>query len=100
MCELVHTSERKSNASSNLVNRAPLGLGGAQLRRTSMKRLLAIVALGTVLAAPAFAQQVPNGRQDAQTWSSRVHPYAADFYARPGNENKNLNSDRQLGGDR
>jgi hypothetical protein len=65
-----------------------------------MRKLLAIVALGTVFAAPAFAQQFPNGRPDAQTWSSRVHPYAADYYARPGNENKNLNPDRQLGGDR
>jgi hypothetical protein len=65
-----------------------------------MKKLFAIVAFGTVFAAPAFAQQVPNGRQDAQPWSSRVHPYAADYYARSGNENKNLNPDRQLGGDR
>jgi hypothetical protein len=100
MCELVHTWGRKSNAFSHRVNRAPLGLGGAQLRRISMKKLLAIVAVGTAFAAPAFAQQAPNARPDAQTWSSRVHVYAPDYYARPGNENKNLNSDRQLGGDR
>jgi hypothetical protein len=65
-----------------------------------MKKLLAILALGTVFAAPAFAQQAPNARQDDQTWSSRVHVYAPDHYARPGNQNRNLHSDFQLGGDR
>jgi hypothetical protein len=68
----------------------------------SLKKLLVVVALGTVLAAPAFAQQAPNARQDAQIpqWSSRVHVYAPDYYARPRSENKNLNPDFQLGGDR
>jgi hypothetical protein len=65
-----------------------------------MKKLLAILALGTVFAAPAFAQQAPNARQDNQTWSSRVHVYAPDHYAPPGNRNKSLNADFQLGGDR
>jgi opacity protein-like surface antigen len=68
-----------------------------------MKKFLAIVALGTVLAAPAFAQQAPNGRQDAQTsagqWSSRVHTYAPDHYTAPRYEyNNNTNPDFQLGG--
>jgi Ni/Co efflux regulator RcnB len=76
-----------------------------QLRRIimehSMKKLLSIVALGTVLAAPAFAQQAPSARQDAQTWSSRVHPYAAEHYTRPQYEyNSNSNPDFQLGGSR
>jgi hypothetical protein len=30
-----------------------------------MKKLLVIVALGTVLAVPAFAQQAPNAPQEA-----------------------------------
>jgi Ni/Co efflux regulator RcnB len=65
-----------------------------------MKKLLAILALSTVFAAPAFAQQAPNARQDDQTWSSRVHVYTPDHYAPPGNANKNLHPDFQLGGDR
>jgi hypothetical protein len=68
-----------------------------------MKKLLAIIALGTVLAAPAFAQQAPNARQDAQRsgseWSSRVHSYAPDHYSPPRYEyNNNANPDFQLGG--
>jgi opacity protein-like surface antigen len=66
-----------------------------------MTKLLAIVTLGTVLAAPAFAQQAPNPRQDAQAteWSSRVHVYAPEYFAgRRGNAN--VNPDFQLGGGR
>jgi hypothetical protein len=68
-----------------------------------MKKFLAIVALGTVIAAPAFAQSAPSARQDNRTFhqqsSSRVHPYAADRYTAPGYEyNNNLNPDFQLGG--
>jgi hypothetical protein len=63
-----------------------------------MKKLLVIVALGTVLAAPAFAQQAPNTRHDAQTshqqWSSRVHVYAPDYYE-AWHGNQNLNPDFQ-----
>ena len=49
----------------------------------SMKILLAVVALGTVLAAPAFAQTT-NTRQDPQTSrrSSRVPVQAPDNYVR------------------
>jgi hypothetical protein len=65
-----------------------------------MKKLIAMLALGTLFASPAFAQQALNARQDDQTWASRVHVYAPDHYARPGNQNKNLHSDFQLGGDR
>jgi hypothetical protein len=42
----------------------------------SMKTLLAIVALGAVLAAPAFARQTQvqaqDARRDAQTYSHRT----------------------------
>jgi hypothetical protein len=70
-----------------------------------MRKFLAIVALGTVLAAPAFAQQA-NGRQEYRTFqnqsSSRVHPYAADRYntATQYENNNNANPDFQLGGER
>ena len=60
----------------------------------SMKILLATVALGAVLAVPAFAQ-APNSRQEAQTsrqgWSSRVHVYTV------WHGNPNANPDFQLG---
>jgi hypothetical protein len=60
-----------------------------------MKIVLAIVALGSVLAAPAFAQQAPTVRQD---WSSRVHVYAPEHYApRHDARNANANPDYQLG---
>jgi hypothetical protein len=64
----------------------------------SINKLLVIVALGTVLAAPAFAQ-VANGRRDVQAprqdWSSRVHVYAPDYY-QPHYGNQNTNPDFQL----
>ena len=67
----------------------------------STKRLLVIAALGTLLAAPAFAQQAPNARRDAQAprldWSSRVHVYAPDYYV-PQYGNPNTNPDFQLNG--
>jgi hypothetical protein len=67
----------------------------------STKKLLVIAALGTVLAAPAFAQQAPNAHRDAQAprldWSSRVHVYAPDYYV-PHYGNPNANPDFQLNG--
>jgi hypothetical protein len=64
-----------------------------------MKTLLAVALCG-VLAGPAFAQQGHVSRQDpGSSWSSRVHPYAADRYAAPQYEhNNNENPDFQLGG--
>jgi Ni/Co efflux regulator RcnB len=66
----------------------------------SMKKLLVIVALATVLPAPAFAQQASNARRDAQTsrqqWSSRVHVYAPDYYE-AWHGNRNLDPDFQSG---
>jgi hypothetical protein len=58
-----------------------------------MERILAIAAVGTVLASPAFAQQAPSARQD---WTSRVHVYVPEYYA-PRHESRNLNPDYQLG---
>jgi hypothetical protein len=68
----------------------------------SMKKLLAIVAVGTVLAGSAFAQQAQS-TQRARTahphYSTRVQPYEPDVYQRPRYEyNNNLNPDFQLGG--
>jgi hypothetical protein len=58
-----------------------------------MKALLvALVALGTVVAASASAQA--SHRQ----WSSRVHVYAAGHYQRHQVQNNNTNPDFQLGG--
>jgi hypothetical protein len=73
---------------------ADLASGGATTQETVMERILAIAAVGTLLAAPAFGQQVPNTRQD---WSSRVHVYAPEYYA-PRHESRNPNPDYQLGG--
>jgi hypothetical protein len=70
----------------------------------SMKKFFAIVALGTVLAAPAFAQQAPSAHQAGRTahpqYTTRVHPYEPEVYQRPRYENNNLNPDFQLGGER
>ncbi len=67
-----------------------------------MKKLLALVALGTLLAAPAFAQSPRDAytRGLHQHRSSAVHPYAAGrYYSAPGYEyNNNENPDFQLGG--
>jgi hypothetical protein len=69
----------------------------------STKKFLVIAALGTVLAAPAFAQQAPNARRDTQAphreWSSRVHVYAPEFY-QPQYGNQNADPDFQLSGTR
>jgi hypothetical protein len=79
---------------------ADLAQSAPQLRRTVMKKLLAIAALGAALAAPAFAQ-APNTRDESARadWSSRVHVYAPETYAR-SRGNTNTNPDYQLGGDR
>jgi opacity protein-like surface antigen len=70
----------------------------------SMKKLIAIVALGTVLATPAFAQQAPDSSQGIRGWqlqgTGRVHPYAAEHYQRHQQGNSNMNPDFQLGGER
>ena len=63
-----------------------------------MKNLLAIVALGTVFAAPAFAQQAPI-RGDVQVSHPAVHVYAADYYE-ARHEGQSFNPDRQLNGNR
>jgi hypothetical protein len=103
-CEPVHTALQHCGAFSHaLIPRADLVQAAAQPRRTVMQhsmKLLAVVVVASVIAAPAFAQ-VQNGRDDGARagWSSRVHVYAPEFYARP-NGNDNTNPDYQLGGGR
>jgi hypothetical protein len=63
-----------------------------------MKKLLVLVALGTIIAAPAFAQREPNTDHRArspQHQRSTVPP-GGIYYER----NNNANPDFQLGGDR
>jgi hypothetical protein len=63
----------------------------------SMKKLLVLAALGTVLASPAFAQH-DQGTQEraAQRHRSTVPPGGIYYYERNGN----TNPDFQLGGSR
>ena len=63
-----------------------------------MKKLLVIVALGTVFAAPAFAQQA-SIRGDVQVSHPMVHVYAIDHYE-ARHEGQSINPDRQLGSNR
>jgi hypothetical protein len=85
--------ESETNASLTIANRSH-----------AMKKLLALVLLGGVLATPALAQSVPYNRYDVrpshQTRSQRVHPYDAERYqGQPSNND--LNGDFQLrGGER
>ncbi len=73
-----------------------------------MKTLLALVALGALVAAPAFAQHAPNVRHEGnaahQQRSYRVAPYAPGapeiYYGHSYESNNNLNPDFQLGGER
>jgi hypothetical protein len=58
-----------------------------------MLRVLAIAALGALLAAPAAAQQTTDTREN---WGSRVHMYAPDYYV-PRHESRPTNPDYQLG---
>jgi Ni/Co efflux regulator RcnB len=60
----------------------------------SMKKLLVLAALGTIIAAPAFAQQAPNARQ--QAGASNLQRSSTYAYERNGN----ANPDFQLGGSR
>jgi hypothetical protein len=59
----------------------------------SMKRLLVLAALGTVLVAPAFAQQEPNAGQHRR---STVPPGGIYYYER----HANANPVSHLGGER
>jgi hypothetical protein len=70
-----------------------------------MKKLLAIVALSTVLAGPALAQHDPDAhhrvRAPDKHRSSTLPPYAPDIYYEHSQRlNNNLNPDFQLGGER
>jgi hypothetical protein len=64
-----------------------------------MKKFLAIVVLGTILATPAFAQRDPNDtkvHQRARAAQRSMIPPGGIYYER----NKSLNPDFQLGGER
>jgi hypothetical protein len=70
-----------------------------------MKTILVLVALSSLVAAPAFAQRAPNASTEVQSVHQqrlyRVHPYAADLpdvYPHSQQLNNNLNPDFQLGG--
>jgi hypothetical protein len=68
-----------------------------------MKKILVLVALGSLIAAPAFAQRAPDARHETRAvHQQRVHPYAAGIPdVEPRMElNNNLNPDFQLGGER
>jgi hypothetical protein len=60
---------------------------------TNSTKFLSVLAFGTVLAAPALAQQARDTREN---WGSRVHMYAADYYV-PRHESRPANPDYQLG---
>jgi hypothetical protein len=64
----------------------------------SMKTLLALVAVGALITAPALAQSAPKADAAHQGWSSRVHVYAPNYYVPwyDSNGNGNMNPDRQL----
>jgi hypothetical protein len=71
----------------------------------SMKKFLAIAALGTVLAGPAFAQQATGTHREFRNsqpqHSTVARPNQSEIYERPRIENNNdLNPDFQLGGER
>jgi hypothetical protein len=64
-----------------------------------MKKLLVLVAFGTVLAAPAFAQRDPNDpnvHHRARAAQRSTIPPGGIYYER----NNNLNPDFQLGSER
>jgi len=65
-----------------------------------MKKLLAIVALGTFMAAPAFAaKQAPYSSQGQHQGAAPVHTSSVDIVQRQQGNN-NLNPDFQLSGER
>lgn len=66
-----------------------------------MKKLLAIIAVSTAVAAPAIAQPASHARANAyyQDRSPMVNMYGAEHYQRrPSYED--VNPDFQLGGNR
>jgi hypothetical protein len=70
-----------------------------------MTKLLAVVALATLVAAPAVAQQAPRheGRATRHERSYRVAPYepsAPGIYYGREEMNNNANPDFQLSGER
>jgi len=66
-----------------------------------MKKLLATLALASVVAAPAFAQPTHNARARAyhQEQAPMVQMYGAEHY-QPRPSFEDVNPDFQLGGNR
>ena len=64
-----------------------------------MKAFLAIIALGTVVAAPALAQPTSHSRTRAYQQEPMVQMYGAEHYERRP-YNQDVNPDFQLGGNR
>jgi hypothetical protein len=69
-------------------------------RRRTMKKLLAIIAVSTAVAAPAIAQAASHAHTRAyQNQTPMVNMYGAEHYQiRPSQED--VNPDFQLGGNR
>jgi hypothetical protein len=63
-------------------------------RRSTVKTIVIVAALGAALVAPVLAQQPPQS-QTRQGWGSRVHVYAPDQYV-PQRGNSYTNPDFQL----
>jgi hypothetical protein len=69
-------------------------------RRRTMKTLLAIVALSTVVAAPAFAQPTSHAHTRAYHQEQpMVQMYGAEHYERRPSQ-QDVSPDFQLGGNR
>jgi hypothetical protein len=66
---------------------------------TNSTKFLAVLALGTALAAPAFAQQVPHARRDVTT-AAAAAAAALQYRGSQQGHNSNTNPDFQLGGER
>ncbi len=66
-----------------------------------MKKLLAIIAVSTAVAAPAVAQPASHARAHAyyQDQSPMVNVYGAEHYQRRQSQ-EDINPDFQLGGNR
>jgi hypothetical protein len=67
---------------------------------TNSLRLFVTLALGTALAAPAFAQQVPHARRDVTNAAAAAAAGALQYRGSQQWQNNNVNPDFQLGGER
>jgi hypothetical protein len=63
-------------------------------------KLFVVLALGTALAAPAFAQQAPNARRDATAAAAAAAAAGQQNQWSRQWSNSNTHPDFQLGGER